>query len=111
MSNLPVTDLKTLGLAGGIVKREMTWIDAGEKRVFDIYIKPADYRTTVTEFKNIRDGVSEDDSLAHKISEYICDENGNKVFEPGDVKRMKHSLVQTIWIEIIAANSLGKTTS
>lgn len=84
MATLNIDAVKSSGgFKGGLHKREIEWHnDEGETLKFDVYVKPLSYAAAVN---TVDSKTPQEDKIARNIANSICDEEGNPIFEPGDI--------------------------
>lgn len=81
--DLSINSLKDLGAFTGVpVRKDITWLQDGERLTMTTYIRPPSYHSTVSGFAA---GADKSAAIAGRIAAHLCDENGKSVFTAADV--------------------------
>lgn len=112
--SLSLDALNKMGaFSGAPVKKQITWESEGEEHVIDVYVRRLSYKTAVSDIRSVK---GNDDAVAGRIANCICDDKGKAVFTPADItgeadpKRgpLDHNLTMALLNVIGEVNSLGK---
>jgi len=80
---LTLESLREIGaFTGGPVRRDVEWIQNGEKVSAEVYIRPMSYHTAV---KDIATAGGGGDILAQRIASCVCHEDGSPAFRVSDI--------------------------
>lgn len=99
------------------IKQEITFKDqaTGKNVKTHVYVKPLSYAAALEDLQSI--GESRPDAIARRIAYHICDEIGQAIFTPEQIKGTANpeqgALSKDLTIELLRAigeaSSLGKT--
>lgn len=80
---LTLESLREVGaFTGGPVRRDVEWIQNGEKVSAEVYIRPMSYQTAVRDIATVNGG---GDVIAQRIAGCVCHEDGSPVFLVSDI--------------------------
>lgn len=80
---LTLESLREVGaFTGGPVRRDVEWIQNGEKVSAEVYVRPMSYQTAVRDITTVKGG---GDIIAQRIAGCVCHEDGSPVFLVSDI--------------------------